>query len=76
MCALVQGKATLRSSCEVLCLVCLTSVLGLKSVKTPELLGVLNAASSSMMGLKLLFIKWQTLDLQVLGSIARSSVLV
>ena len=41
-----------------------------------ELLGILNAASSPMMGLKLLFIKWQSLDLQFPGSIARSSVLM
>lgn len=48
---------------------CLMPILRLKTIQTPELVGVLRAAvSPSMMGLKLLFIKWQSLDLQLPGS--------
>ena len=76
MCAPVPDQATLKSSCGIFsCQVCPTPVIGLKPLHTQELLVVLNAAASSMMILKLLFIKWQTLDLQLPRSIACSSFL-
>lgn len=57
-----------------LCQMCLIPILRLKAIQTPELVGVLRAVvSSTMMGLKLLFIKWQSLDLQLPGTIAYSS---
>lgn len=50
---------------------CLIPVFRLMIIQTPELVGVLRATvSSSMMELELLFIKWQSLDLQLPGSIA------
>ena len=73
-CALVPNQATVRTW-TFLCQVCLIPVLGLKTIQTWELLGVLRAAASrSMVGLMLLLIKWQTLDLQLPRSIVWSII--
>lgn len=69
MCALVPDKTTLGT--RDLLVPNVPDTLRLKAFGTPQLVGVLRAAISSLMvGLKFLFIKWQSLDLQLPGTIA------